>query len=328
MSTSGLLSPITINTLVVRNRAVMPSMLTNFATKGGDVTERLIHYYAERAKGGVGLVSIEGTAVEPRGTAFIRGISAADDSKIKGLSKLAKAIKAHGARASLQLIHGGRCVNPAISGFATPMVSYVPRFCSHAESVVLDAGVGRYIVDLHAAGSPAGPALGGRFRHAGDPRRARLPDQPVRIPADEPSGGRLREAWKTACVGLAVIRAIRKAVGDDFPISYRHNADDGLPGGMTLEETLQLVNPLVDAGVDALHISAGISGAGSTSSLRPPVRLGVASDAARQVKRPGTERVPSFQIGRYVRPPLRIRSSATARPIWSLSGAPSSPSRN
>ena len=46
MSTSGLLSPITINTLVVRNRAVMPSMLTNFATKGGDVTERLIHYYA------------------------------------------------------------------------------------------------------------------------------------------------------------------------------------------------------------------------------------------------------------------------------------------
>ena len=99
MSTSGLLSPITINTLVVRNRAVMPSMLTNFATKGGDVTERLIHYYAERAKGGVGLVSIEGTAVEPRGTAFIRGISAADDSKIKGLSKLAKAIKAHGARA-------------------------------------------------------------------------------------------------------------------------------------------------------------------------------------------------------------------------------------
>lgn len=100
MSTSGLLSPITINTLVVRNRAVMPSMLTNFATRGGDVTERLIHYYAERAKGGVGLVSIEGTAVEPRGTAFIRGISAADDSKIKGLSKLARAIKAHGARAS------------------------------------------------------------------------------------------------------------------------------------------------------------------------------------------------------------------------------------
>lgn len=190
MSTSGLLSPITINTLVVRNRAVMPSMLTNFATKGGDVTERLIHYYAERAKGGVGLVSIEGTAVEPRGTAFIRGISAADDSKIKGLSKLAKAIKAHGARASLQLIHGGRCVNPAISGFATPMVSYVPRFCNHAESVVLDVEDIEYIIDAHAQVARRVREAG--FDMPGDPRRARLPDQPVRVPADEPSGGRLR----------------------------------------------------------------------------------------------------------------------------------------
>ena len=250
MSTSGLLSPITINTLVVRNRAVMPSMLTNFATKGGDVTERLIHYYAERAKGGVGLVSIEGTAVEPRGTAFIRGISAADDSKIKGLSKLAKAIKAHGARASLQLIHGGRCVNPAISGFATPMVSYVPRFCNHAESVVLDVEDIEYIIDAHAQ-------VARRVREAGfdmleiHGAHGYLISQfvsPLTNHREDAYGGSLENRLR---MPLAVIRAIRKAVGDDFPISYRHNADDGLPGGMTLEETLQLVNPLVDAGVDA-----------------------------------------------------------------------------
>ena len=228
MSTSGLLSPITINTLVVRNRAVMPSMLTNFATKGGDVTERLIHYYAERAKGGVGLVSIEGTAVEPRGTAFIRGISAADDSKIKGLSKLAKAIKAHGY---------------LISQFVSPLTN-------HRED-----------------------AYGGSLEN-----RLRMP--------------------------LAVIRAIRKAVGDDFPISYRHNADDGLPGGMTLEETLQLVNPLVDAGVDALHISAGI---GETKHLiSPPSCTPEAwlSDAARQVKEAVRNRVPVISVGRYVHPAI------------------------
>lgn len=241
MSTSGLLSPITINTLVVRNRAVMPSMLTNFATKGGDVTERLIHYYAERAKGGVGLVSIEGTAVEPRGTAFIRGISAADDSKIKGLSKLAKAIKAHGARASLQLIHGGRCVNPAISGFATPMVSYVPRFCNHAESVVLDVEDIEYIIDAHAQ-------VARRVREAGfdmleiHGAHGYLISQfvsPLTNHREDAYGGSLENRLR---MPLAVIRAIRKAVGDDFPISYRHNADDGFPAGMTLEETLQLVN--------------------------------------------------------------------------------------
>lgn len=303
MSTSGLLSPITINTLVVRNRAVMPSMLTNFATKGGDVTERLIHYYAERAKGGVGLVSIEGTAVEPRGTAFIRGISAADDSKIKGLSKLAKAIKAHGARASLQLIHGGRCVNPAISGFATPMVSYVPRFCSHAESVVLDVEDIEYIIDAHAQ-------VARRVREAGfdmleiHGAHGYLISQfvsPLTNHREDAYGGSLENRLR---MPLAVIRAIRKAVGDDFPISYRHNADDGLPGGMTLEETLQLVNPLVDAGVDALHISAGI---GETKHLiSPPSCTPEAwlSDAARQVKEAVRNRVPVISVGRYVHPAI------------------------
>ena len=47
---------------------------------------------------------------------------------------------------------------------------------------------------------------------------------------------------------LAVIRAIRKAVGDDFPISYRHNADDGLPGGTrrTIEYALRRGIGIVD----------------------------------------------------------------------------------
>ena len=110
MTSSVLFTPVGINRMTLKNRIVMPAMASYHAAVNGEATEKLIRYHEERAKGGVGLVSIEGTAVEPRGTAFIRGISAADDSKIKGLSKLAKAIKAHGARASLQLIHGGRCV--------------------------------------------------------------------------------------------------------------------------------------------------------------------------------------------------------------------------
>ncbi|MFR0875951.1 MAG: hypothetical protein ACLSHC_16240 [Bilophila wadsworthia] len=289
------------NTLVVRNRAVMPSMLTNFATKGGDVTERLIHYYAERAKA-ASAVSIEGTAVEPW-TAFIRGISAADDSKIKGLSKLAKAIKAPGARAALQLIHGGRCVTPAMSGFATPMVSYVPRFCNHAESVVLDVEDIEYIIDAHAQ-------VARRVREAGfdmleiHGAHGYLISQfvsPLTNHREDAYGGSLENRLR---MPLAVIRAIRKAVGDDFPISYRHNADDGLPGGMTLEETLQLVNPLVDAGVDALHISAGI---GETKHLiSPPSCTPEAwlSDAARQVKEAVRNRVPVISVGRYVHPAI------------------------
>ncbi len=303
MAISGLLSPITINKLVIRNRAVMPSMLTNFATRSGEVTDRLIHYYAERARGGVGLVNVEGTAVEPHGTAFIRGISAADDSKIKGLSKLAKAIKAHGARASLQLIHGGRCVNPAISGFATPMVSYVPRFCNYAESVVLDVEDIEYIIEAHAQ-------VARRVREAGfdmleiHGAHGYLLSQfvsPLTNQRQDDYGGSLENRLR---MSVAVVRAIRKAVGDDFPIGYRHNMDDGLAGGMTLEETLKLVNPLIDAGVDVLHMSAGI---GETKHLiSPPSCTPEAwlADSASQVRKAVNGRVPVITVGRYVHPAI------------------------
>ena len=51
----SLFEPLTIKGLELRNRIVMPPMGTNFATENGEVTERMINYYAERAKGGAGL---------------------------------------------------------------------------------------------------------------------------------------------------------------------------------------------------------------------------------------------------------------------------------
>ena len=262
MSTSGLLSPITINTLVVRNRAVMPSMLTNFATKGGDVTERLIHYYAERAKGGVGLVSIEGTAVEPRGTAFIRGISAADDSKIKGLSKLAKAIKAHGARASLQLIHGGRCVNPAISGFATPMVSYVPRFCNHAESVVLDVEDIEYIIDAHAQ-------VARRVREAGfdmleiHGAHGYLLQQfmsPYTNKRTDEYGGSMENRCRFI---VRILKGIREVVEPGFVVGARINGNDFVEGGNDQDACVEIAKYL-EPYVDYFNVSCGVYASAAT----------------------------------------------------------------
>ena len=139
MSTSGLLSPITINTLVVRNRAVMPSMLTNFATKGGDVTERLIHYYAERAKGGVGMNIVEATYVARSGNSFDLGLGISDDFMIKGLSKLTDAVHRHDGKIAIQLQHGGRFGNPPTSGCPRLLVSMIPGLAPTENARVMDA---------------------------------------------------------------------------------------------------------------------------------------------------------------------------------------------
>ena len=126
MNTSCCTNPIRINTLLIKNRIVFPAMCTKYAAPDGGVTERMLRYYEERAKGGAGLVTIEATSVDPTGNSFSRGLSIADDARLPGLTELARRVKRHGARISIQLQHGGRAALPQFSGHAVPLVSAIP----------------------------------------------------------------------------------------------------------------------------------------------------------------------------------------------------------
>ena len=59
-----LFQPIKINSMQLRNRIVMPPMYTQFANATGEMTQRMIEYHVERAKGGVGLIVVENTCVD------------------------------------------------------------------------------------------------------------------------------------------------------------------------------------------------------------------------------------------------------------------------
>ena len=95
MNTSCCTNPIRINTLLIKNRIVFPAMCTKYAGPDGGVTERMLRYYEERAKGGAGLVTIEATSVDPTGNSFSRGLSIADDARLPGLTDLARRVKRH-----------------------------------------------------------------------------------------------------------------------------------------------------------------------------------------------------------------------------------------
>lgn len=137
MNTSCCTNPIRINTLLIKNRIVFPAMCTKYAAPDGGVTERMLRYYEERAKGGAGLVTIEATSVDPTGNSFSRGLSIADDARLPGLTDLARRVKRHGARISIQLQHGGRAALPQFSGHAVPLVSAIPGVTPYDNSVIL-----------------------------------------------------------------------------------------------------------------------------------------------------------------------------------------------
>ncbi len=97
-----LMSPGKIGKMEVKNRIVLPPMITEYATRDGFVTQKQIDYYAERAKGGCGLIIVEASCVQvPVGRGFITQINVDDDKYIPGLSRLAEGIKKNGARACI-----------------------------------------------------------------------------------------------------------------------------------------------------------------------------------------------------------------------------------
>ena len=101
-----LFQPVTINRLEVKNRIYLPAMHLGMAVDF-QVTDQLVAFYAERAKGGAGMICVGYATVDDL-SGNTQNIGAHDDAFIPGLSRLAAAIKDNGARSAVQLNHAGR----------------------------------------------------------------------------------------------------------------------------------------------------------------------------------------------------------------------------
>src|SRR3981189_1648878 len=104
---SVLLTPARIGTVEINNRIVMPSRTTRTADAEGLVTDASLAYYAARARGGTGLITVEMAAPERAGRHRKRELGIYDDRFLPGLTRLTAEIQRHGAKASIQLGHGG-----------------------------------------------------------------------------------------------------------------------------------------------------------------------------------------------------------------------------
>src|ERR1043166_2782297 len=102
-----LLTPARIGSVDIPNRIVMPPMTTRPADEEGYVTDDTIAYYLARARGGVGLITVEMASPKKAGRHRRREVGIYDDRFIPGLRRLTDAIHRGGAKASIQLGHAG-----------------------------------------------------------------------------------------------------------------------------------------------------------------------------------------------------------------------------
>lgn len=96
-----------IGSLRLKNRLVQPAMETWSSGPDGTVTESTINHYARRAAGGVGLIITEMVNPTPGCMCFPGELELSEDKYMPGMSKIADAIHAGGAKAAIQLCHGG-----------------------------------------------------------------------------------------------------------------------------------------------------------------------------------------------------------------------------
>ena len=253
-----LFSPLRIGTsLTLRNRLVLSPHTTVFSAPGGYLTQRDADYWSARAKGGVAL-TVLGTNVVHTSSPIDYGVLAnLDDSYIPGLS-------AGGGCGACPRRGPVRAVEPPGPRHARPRHAAVARALGvpvlHVRRDARPAGRGHHSRDCAGVrgGGGALPARGGRRTR---PRRARLPAQRVPFAAHQSPCGRVRrQAFDNRMRLLReVLASIRAAVGRDYPVGVRLSVDELVPGGLTLDESLEIVRWLDrNAAVDYIDVSCGV----------------------------------------------------------------------
>jgi 2,4-dienoyl-CoA reductase-like NADH-dependent reductase (Old Yellow Enzyme family)/thioredoxin reductase len=251
----NLFTPIQLNTLKLKNRFVLPAMETHMADSHGYVTDQMISYYQERARGGVGLIIIENTAVHPEGKVNQGMLCIHDDSYIPGFRQLVSGIHREGAKVCLQLSHAGRqtlreFINAqpvAPSPIPCPSLKEIPRELTVAEI--------NHIVTAFAEAARRGVKAGVdaielHMAHGYLLCQFLSPYSNIRT---DQYGGSTENRTRIA---REIIHGIKRKIDDHIPIICRVSADEYVEGGLDLEESKKIAKILVDAGAGALNVSA------------------------------------------------------------------------
>jgi 2,4-dienoyl-CoA reductase-like NADH-dependent reductase (Old Yellow Enzyme family) len=273
--TNVLLTPGRIGGVTIRNRVVMAPMTTRLADDDGFVTDSLVDYYVARARGGVGLLTVEMASPTRAGRHRRRELGIHDDRFLPGLRWLATSIHSGGASASIQLGHGGGHTRPDICG-DTPVApspvrhsvfevtdgTVIPKEMTQADIEFTVAGfaaaavraeeAGFDFVEIHAA---HGYLISQFLNHVENLRA-------------DGYGGTLRNR---ARFGLEVLAAVKVAVR--IPVIFRVSVEDFFPGGLAFAEGREVAIMAAQAGADALHIAAGhYRSRPSAAGMIPPMQ--------------------------------------------------------
>lgn len=255
MNFPHLFSPISINGLEVKNRIVMTAMHLGY-TPEGEVTDRLVDFYTARAEGGAGLITVGGCTIDEL-AGMSNMVAIYEDRFLPGLERLAREVKARGARVAAQLYQAGRYTHSSMIGGQKPvsasavrsrLTGETPRALEPEEIPLIQMKYAEAAGRAKKAGFDAVEILGS----AGYLISQFL--SPLTNIREDGYGGSLENRMR---FGLEVVDKLRQIVGKDYPIIMRLAGNDFMKGGNTNREAAVFASELEKVGVDLFNVTGG-----------------------------------------------------------------------
>lgn len=254
----NIFEPLTVKRTTIRNRIAMTPMGTNYGEANGEMSNRHMNYYSLRAKGGVGLIILENANVEyPVGSNGTSQIRIDHDSYMPRYYQLVESLHKDGATVAIQINHAGASASSARTGVETVSSSNVPTKAGgeiprpmtkeeilttvkkYAEAARRIQAIGFDAIEIHCGHS----YLMSQFI------------SPYYNKRTDEFGGSVENRLRFPRM---ILEAVRKDVGPWFPIIVRVSAEERVPGGNTLEDTLEYLEYL-DEFVDMYDVSCGLN---------------------------------------------------------------------
>jgi 2,4-dienoyl-CoA reductase (NADPH2) len=246
-----LLAPLDLGFTTLRNRVIMGSMHTGLEDRFFNY-DKLAAFYRERAKGGVGLIVTGGISPNRQGWLLPFGGTMNFIGDIYNHRKVTRAVHEEGGKILMQILHSGRYgYQPFVvsaSSKKSPISKFKPKALTERGIEATIRDYARCATLAKAAGYDGIEVMGSEGYLLNQFLCAR-----TNLRQDN-WGGSIENRMR---LPVEIIKRIRKTVGDDFIIMYRHSLLDLVEGGNTWEEVLTVAHALEKAGVTILNTGIG-----------------------------------------------------------------------
>jgi 2,4-dienoyl-CoA reductase-like NADH-dependent reductase (Old Yellow Enzyme family) len=269
---SKLFEPSEINGMKLLNRFVRSATWEGMAADDGECTPKLVNLMAELARGGVGLIISSHAYISPEGQASFRQVGVHKDELMPGLEAMATAVHENGGKIVMQLAHAGYFGAAKLTGMTPIAPSIVAEFAKTPRKEMTVEDIQSVIQAFGAAAKRAKIAgFDGVQVHAAHGYLLSEFLSPLFNHRKDEYGGDIRNRTRAL---VQVFQAIRKTVGNDYPVLVKMNCKDIHENGLILKDSVQVGEILASEGIDAIELSGGLP----VSPKVRPSQLGINSE--------------------------------------------------